>query len=212
MLIEFILLRHGPCWILKVGAKRSKNYLVFTCFTSFDYLKRNYNYKSVFRSFNMPSRGKIRMILPLCCCNDENFHQYVSINSFKRYWRYLCTVESRTNLLRISPRYIRSGTKLSLLTETLTGSLLELKRLSTWDFTLTTSTGTVELRFLKRGCLQKKKHDNRPHLPLPRRVAGGSVSSSHNANNALARNPPTMSEVWDTPITNNHGGTNSSTQ
>ena len=96
------------------------------------------------------------MILPLCCCNDENFHQYVSINSFKRYWRYLCTVESRTNLWRISPRYIRSGTKLSLLTETLTGSLVELKRLSTWDFTLTTSTGTVELRFLKRGCLQKK--------------------------------------------------------
>ena len=41
----------------------------------------------------------------------------------------------------------------------------------------------------------KKKHDNRPHLPLPRRTAGGSVSSSHNANNALARNPPTMSEV-----------------
>ena len=85
MLIEFILLGHGPYWILKAGAKISKNYLLFTFFTSFDYLKRNYNYKSVFRSFNMPSRGKIRMILPLCCCNDENFHRYVSINSFKRY-------------------------------------------------------------------------------------------------------------------------------
>ena len=32
-------------------------------------------------------------------------------------------------------------------------------------------------------------------LPLQQRTAGGSVSSSHNANNALARNPPTMSEV-----------------
>ena len=39
-----------------------------------------------------------------------------------------------------------------------------------------------------------------------------SVSSSHNANNALDRNPPTMSEVCDTPITNNHDGTNISTQ
>ena len=50
---------------------------------------------------------------------------------------------------------------------------------------------------------------------LPQRTAEGSVSSSHNTNNdnkALDRNPPTMSEVCDTPITNNHGGTNSSTQ
>ena len=53
------------------------------------------------------------------------------------------------------------------------------------------------------------RHDNQP---LPQRTAKGSVSSSHNANNALDRNPPTMSEVCDTPITNNHGGTNSSTQ
>ena len=52
-------------------------------------------------------------------------------------------------------------------------------------------------------------HENQP---LPQRNAKGSVSSSHNANNALDRNPPTMSEVCDTPITNNHGGTNSSTQ
>ena len=33
-----------------------------------------------------------------------------------------------------------------------------------------------------------------------------------NSNNALDRSPPTMSEVCDTPITNNHGGTNSPTQ
>ena len=39
-----------------------------------------------------------------------------------------------------------------------------------------------------------------------------SVSSSHNANNALDRNPPTMNEVCDTPITSNHGVTNISTQ
>ena len=31
-------------------------------------------------------------------------------------------------------------------------------------------------------------------------------------NNALDQNPPTMSEVRDTPITNNLGGTNSPTQ
>ena len=49
-----------------------------------------------------------------------------------------------------------------------------------------------------------RQHDNRP---LPQRTAAGSVSSPHNANNALDRNPPTMSEVCDTPITNNHGGT-----
>ena len=50
---------------------------------------------------------------------------------------------------------------------------------------------------------------------LPQRTAEGSVSSSHNTNNdnnALDRNLPTMSEVCDTPITNNHSGTNSPTQ
>ena len=51
---------------------------------------------------------------------------------------------------------IRSGTKLSLLTETLTGTLVELRDYphKTSVFTLETSTGTVELRILKRGCLQ----------------------------------------------------------
>ena len=51
-----------------------------------------------------------------------------------------------------------------------------------------------------------RQHDNR------QRTAEGSFFSSHNANNALDRNPPNMSEICDTPITNNHGGTNSSTQ
>ena len=51
---------------------------------------------------------------------------------------------------------IRSGTKLSLLTETLTGTLVELRDYphKTSVFTLETSTGTVELRILKHGCLQ----------------------------------------------------------
>ena len=44
-----------------------------------------------------------------------------------------------------------------------------------------------------------RQHDIRP---LPQWTAEGSVSSSHNANNALDQNPPTMSEVCDTPITN----------
>ena len=72
----------------------------------------------------------------------------------------------------IRPGIIRSGTKLSLLTKTLTGTLVELRRLSTYDFILTTSTGTVELRFLKLGCLPIRQHDNRP---LPQRTAEGSV-------------------------------------
>ena len=55
--------------------------------------------------------------------------------------------------------------RLGLLTETLTGTLLELKRLFTHDLTL--STGTVELRFLKHGCLRSDKiaanrYHNRP--------------------------------------------------
>ena len=48
-----------------------------------------------------------------------------------------------------------------------------------------------------------RQHDNQS---LPQQTAEGSVSSSHNANNPLNRSPPSMSEVCDTPITNNHGG------
>ena len=54
-----------------------------------------------------------------------------------------------------------------------------------------------------------RQHDNRP---LPQRTAEGSVLNSHNANNALDQNSPTMSEVCDKPITNKYGGTKSSTQ
>ena len=35
------------------------------------------------------------------------------------------------------------------------------------------------------------------------------VCSSINANNALDQNPPTISEVCDTPFTTNHGNANS---
>ena len=49
-------------------------------------------------------------------------------------------------------------------------------------------------------------HDNQS---VPQRAAEGSVSSFHNTNNALDQNPPTMNEVCNTPITNNHGTTNS---
>ena len=54
-----------------------------------------------------------------------------------------------------------------------------------------------------------RQHDNRL---LPQRTVESSVSSSHNVNNALDRNAPTMNEVCDKPITNSHGGANSSSQ
>ena len=54
-----------------------------------------------------------------------------------------------------------------------------------------------------------KRHNSRS---LPQRIAEGSVFSSDTTNNASDRNPPPMSEVRDSPITNNHGGTNSPTQ
>ena len=44
------------------------------------------------------------------------------------------------------------------------------------------------------------------------RTAEGTVPSSNNANHALDRDPPTISEVRDTPVTNNYGDTNSPTQ
>ena len=63
----------------------------------------------------------------------------------------------------IRPGIICSGMKLSLFT------LVELKRLSTYDFTLTISTGTVELRFLKRGCLQSDNMTTYLHRSRPLR-------------------------------------------
>ena len=61
-------------------------------------------------------------------------------------------------------------------------------------------------RFARR-TTEKKKKETAHSL-----TADGTVSSSDNANNASSRNPPTMREVRDTPITNNQGGTNIPTQ
>ena len=66
-------------------------------------------------------------------------------------WRFLQT--NNFCLLRntpIRPGIIRFGTRL---TETLTGTHVGLKRLFTWDFIQTTSTGSFELRFQNRGYL-----------------------------------------------------------
>ena len=54
-----------------------------------------------------------------------------------------------------------------------------------------------------------RQHSSRS---LPQRTVEGTGSSSNNTNNALDRNPPTMSQVCDTPITSKNGGTNSSTK
>ena len=54
-----------------------------------------------------------------------------------------------------------------------------------------------------------RRHNSRSP---PQQAADGPVSSSATTINALDRNPPTMSEVCGTKITNNHGGTNSPTQ
>ena len=96
------------------------------------------------------------------------------------------------------------------MTDTLTGTLVELKRLLAQDITITILTMTVELRFLKRGCLRSddlaadRYHNGslRKQFPPP----------LNNVNDALDRNPPTISAVSDTPITNNHGGIKRSSQ
>ena len=54
------------------------------------------------------------------------------------------------------PATIQFGITLSLLIETLTGTHVGTKKLSTEDFILITSTGRRELKFLKRGCPQSK--------------------------------------------------------
>ena len=63
-------------------------------------------------------------------------------------WRLL---GRRPGLLKVAIIHFR--TKSSLLTDTLTGIIVEFKRLLAQDFTITLLTGTKELRFLKRGCL-----------------------------------------------------------
>ena len=43
---------------------------------------------------------------------------------------------------------------------------------------------------------------------VPPRTAKGTVSSSKNASTALSRNPPTVSDIRDTPITGDYGVSN----
>ena len=77
----------------------------------------------------------------------------------------------------------------------------------TKDFILTISTGTVELKFLKRGCLQSDNMTTDLYRSAPLREQFPPLTISA----MLGSNPPTMSEVRDTPINNKHDGTNSST-
>ena len=72
--------------------------------------------------------------------------------------------------------------RLSLLTEILTGPLVEFININR-----------------DRGIEIPEERTDKETVPSPK-----------NANDALDRNPPTMSEVRDTPITNNHGGIKSS--
>ena len=79
-------------------------------------------------------------------------------------WRFLQTNNfclQRNTPIR--PGIIRFGTRL---TETLTGTHVGLKRLFTWDFTRTTSTGTFELRFQNCGYLPSDNNNcNLPWVP-----------------------------------------------
>ena len=71
----------------------------------------------------------------------------------------------------IRPGIIRSGTKLSLLTETLTAWYPRIWSLSTWDFTLTTSTGTYSGIEIPEAWMSTiRQHDNWPlyHAETPR--------------------------------------------
>ena len=108
------------------------------------------------------------------------------------------------------PGIIRFAARSSLLTETLTGSLAELKGLFTSDFTLTTSTDTVGLRFVKRGRLRSDNTEaDRHHYGQLRELFPSLIIPTTRWSET---HQPCMSEVSDTPISNNHGGTNSPTQ
>ena len=107
----------------------------------------------------------------------------------------------------IRPGIIRSGMKLSLLTKTLYSCRVkEAIHIRLHPNNINRDSG---IEIPEAWMPTVRQHDN---LSPPQRTAEGSVSSSHNANNALDRNPPTMSQVCNTTITNNHSGTNSLTQ
>lgn len=51
-------------------------------------------------------------------------------------------------------------------------------------------------------------YDQHGSRSVPQRTAKGTVSSSKNASTALSQNPPTLSEIRDTPITGDYGVSN----
>ena len=51
-------------------------------------------------------------------------------------------------------------------------------------------------------------YDQHGSRSVPQRTAKGTVSSSKNASTALSQNPPTVSEIRDTPITGDYGVSN----
>ena len=51
-------------------------------------------------------------------------------------------------------------------------------------------------------------YDQHGSRSVPQRTAKGTVSSSKNASTALSQNPPTVSEIRDTPITDDYGVSN----
>ena len=125
--------------------------------------------------------------------------------------RYWSRSFDRTLNTPTRPGIIRVAARSSLLTETLTGSLAELKGLFTSDFTLTTSTDTVGLRFVKRGRLRSDNTEaDRHHYGQLRELFPSLIIPTTRWSET---HQPCMSEVSDTPwIGNNHGGTNSPTQ
>ena len=51
-------------------------------------------------------------------------------------------------------------------------------------------------------------YDQYSSRSVPQRTAEGTVSSPKNASTALSQNPPTVSEIRDTPITGDYGVSN----
>ena len=104
----------------------------------------------------------------------------------------------------IRPGIIHSETKLSLLTETLTGTYVkEAVNIRLHPNNINRDSG-IEI---PEAWMPTIKQHTCNSQSLPQWTAEGSVSSSDNTNNDLDRNPPTMNKVCDTPITNNNSGT-----
>ena len=96
---------------------------------------------------------------------------------------------------------IRSGMRLSLLTETHIGTPVGLKRLFTEDFTRITSTGIMELKFQKHGC-------PRSNNTAADRYQGGPPREQFSRLNDKDRNPPinnSLREDRNAPINTNQG-------